>query len=289
MLGYQTSKYNLGVIPKMVYLFGTIFNDLNIPRMADDGTSLNQLIKVPITYAPKDKVLERVQADPKLDKKPAVQLPMLSYEHIDTVYDSGRKLSAMNRIAVMDTASTDHVKTQWTPVPYNFIFQLYLYAKGQLDLNNMIEQIFPFFTPELTIKADLIPETGKLWDIPVVLNQNQRNDQYQGAIADRRLLYQTLNFTVKGYLFGPIIKHPVIKFADVKFYDAVLYEDITDAVGHLSWIDRVTVQPGVDANGNPTTNVATSIPLANITANSNFGYIIDRFGHTANSEPSGGE
>jgi len=38
-----------------------------------------------------------------------------------------------------------------------------------------------------------------------------------------------------------------------------------------------TIIPGLDANGNPTSNVSISIPISNITANDNYGYITDFF------------
>jgi hypothetical protein len=287
MLGYKTSNHVLGVIPKMVYLFGTIFNDLRIPRMDSSGEYLNQLIRVPIIYGPKDKVLTRVAADPSISREEAVTLPIMSFEHVDTLYDHERKLSSMHKIVVKDP-DNGYMQSQYTPVPYNFLFDLHLYAKNNLDLNNMLELILGFFTPEFTIRADLIPSMEKLWMIPVVYNNQRKQDKYEGKVEDRRDLVTTLHFTVKGYLFGPVVRHPVIKFANTTFYIPSGNNTMEEAIGNTEPASRVTVRPGLTANGEPTTVLEESVPLANIEADDNFGYIIDITGPLgANS--NGGE
>ncbi len=289
MLGFQTSHYDLGIIPKMVYLFGTIFNDLQIPRMDTDGNTLRQLIRVPIIYSAKDKLLARLAGDPGLDRKPAIVLPMLSYEHVDMQYDNNRKLGSMNKYVVIDD---DHnkMKRQYTSVPYNFIFHLHVYAAHALDLNNIIEQILPFFTPEFTVRANLIPRMAKTWDIPVAYTGIIKNDEYPGKVEDSRHLTSTLMFTVKGHLFGPIVTQPVIKFANTNFYIPEPGHTIEEAIGETDPIDRVTVQPGLTANGEPTTNAELSVPIANIEANSDWAYITTVYGGPLGANtPYGGE
>ena len=39
---------------------------------------------------------------------------------------------------------------------------------------------------------------------------------------------------------------------------------------------KVVIKPGLDANGNPTSNSSASINIDSITANDNFGYIINK-------------
>ena len=40
-------------------------------------------------------------------------------------------------------------------------------------------------------------------------------------------------------------------------------------------LEKITITPGLDANGNPTANSAQSINIANISANDNYGFAID--------------
>src|SRR5947199_252124 len=101
---------------------------------------------------------------------------------------------------------------------------------------------------------------GQTWDIAVVYNgfeiQDGNNGQDMVKIEDRRMAQRTLKFVVKGWLFGPVVTHPIIKFVDVKFYVTVGNNTIEQAIGNTAPIDRVTVQPGLTANGQPTTNAA---------------------------------
>jgi hypothetical protein len=68
-----------------------------------------------------------------------------------------------------------------------------------------MEKIIPFFTPDYTIKLNLIPTLGIIKDIPIVLNNADYEVVYEGDIhSDTRMVIWTLNFTLKGYLFGNI-------------------------------------------------------------------------------------
>ena len=59
--------FYFSTIRKYVILVGTLFNDIKIYRTDKDGNN-TQLIKVPILYGPKDKMLARVVQDPGIDR-----------------------------------------------------------------------------------------------------------------------------------------------------------------------------------------------------------------------------
>lgn len=99
----------------------------------------------------------------------------------------------------------------------------------------------------------------------------------------------TLSFTMTGYLFGPIRRHPLIKFANVSFYDATRFDNIGDAVGNTVAIDRVTVQPGQDANGNPTRSSALTVSYQDIEADEPWDYVVTVYGSLGLGEGTGGE
>ena len=49
---------------------GTLLNNIRITRTDANGNTID-LLKVPITYAPKDKMLARIMQDPALDRPTA--------------------------------------------------------------------------------------------------------------------------------------------------------------------------------------------------------------------------
>lgn len=266
-------QFYFQTIRKYVSLFGTLFDEIFISKTNPTTGRLEQLIKVPVTYAPKEKMLARVGQDPDIDRPSAViTLPLISFEMTDVQYDTSRKLVTTNRIAkTSTTAGANMLQYQYNPVPYNFGFRLYVYVKNAEDGTKIIEQILPYFTPEFSVAVHLIPEMDVNMDIPIILNSIHQEDSYEGGFAERRALIWTLDFTLKGYLYGPIKKSAIIKFANTTTY--LPSGDMATAVGNTTFTTATTTQPGLTANGTPTSNADLSIPVNQIYANSDFGYV----------------
>jgi hypothetical protein len=267
--------YYFSTIRKYVTLFGTLFDTISIVRT--DGTGhMTQFIKVPITYSPKEKMLARVGSDPDLDRQTATPtLPIMAFEMTDIRYDPSRKLGTVKRIAVSKPTDPEVLKYQFTPVPYNFGFRLHVMVKNAEDGTKIIEQILPYFTPDWTTTVHLIPEMEVTMEIPVVLDSITQDDVYEGNWQDRRSLTWTLDFTLKGYIYGPVKTGKIIKFANSVFYtpqgaaDGELYK----YVGNTSPVAYLQTQPGLTPEGNPTSNAALSIDPHLITATTDYGYV----------------
>ena len=260
-------------IRKYIIYFGTLMNDIHITREDANG-NLHSVLKVPLTYAPKDKMLARISADPNLDRDTALQLPRMSFELTNLFYDGLRKLKTQGRVVKKDIANDPNKHSyQYNPVPYNLNFTLYVYVKNAEDGTKIIEQILPYFAPEWNASLNIIPELGIVKDIPIQVMSVRSEDDYEGDFSQRRALIWTIDFMMKGYLWGPIKTAPIIKFANSNFYVGSS-TDINDDVGNTDPISRVTVQPGLDANGDPTTNVDISISRDLIEADDDWAYII---------------
>ena len=59
---------------KVVVAFGTLFNGITLVRKDNSGT-IQQSMKVPLAYGPRQKYLVRLADDPDLSKSTAVTLP----------------------------------------------------------------------------------------------------------------------------------------------------------------------------------------------------------------------
>ena len=53
-------------VRKAVALFGALFNNINVIRTNSSGQVISQ-VKVPLSYAPKNKYLERIRENPDLE------------------------------------------------------------------------------------------------------------------------------------------------------------------------------------------------------------------------------
>ena len=203
--------FYFSLIRKYVILMGTLVNNIRITRTDKNG-NVTALLKVPVTYAPKDKMLARVFQDPNIDRQTAVApLPLISFEMGQMKYDGSRKLPTINRIAVKKASEADKFKYQYNPVPYNIEFKVYIYAKNAEDGTKIIEQILPFFTPDWTTTVSLIPEMEVTMDIPIILNNISYNDTYDGQFVKRRAIVWSLDFVCKGFLYGPVKSGGIIK------------------------------------------------------------------------------
>lgn len=275
------TPFYFSLIRKYVILVGTLFNNIKITRTDSEGNQ-TALIKVPITYAPKDKMLARVIQDTAIDRQTAtIPLPAISFEMGKMQYDGTRKLNTIGKVAVKKEASSaSKLKYQYNPVPYNIEFKVYIYAKNAEDGTKIIEQILPYFTPDWTTTVNLIPEMEITMDIPVTLNNIGYSDNYDQEYKERRAIMWTLDLVLKGYLYGPVKKSGIIKFVNVNFYIPNVEDGkLSTAVGNSAIVEKVTVQPGLDANsaavnyyGQPNTSIPT-IPYNEIEVSDDFGFI----------------
>lgn len=277
--------YSFDLIRKYTGAFGALFKEVVVERKDASDGSVRQKVRVPISYAPHEKTLARVLADPNISRGAAAILPVMTFEMGDPTYDPTRKL---NSIGVVVVEEAGKYRRQYDPVPYNFPFTLTIVSKTHADGNAILEQIVPFFTPEFPTTMELVPEMRRNWDVPVVLDSiGKPSESWDGTFTDRQHVYWTLGFTMKGYFFGPIKSHPVIKFVDVRLYQPST-NTAAEGVGITDPVDRVTTQPGLTANGEPTSNAALTIPWQDINASDDYGIIVNIYGNLDPAEGTGG-
>ena len=260
--------YN-GIIRKYIIMFGRMFNDIDVVRYNGDDAA--QTIRLPIAYGPSEKWLTRLDEDAGLNKAVAVQLPRLGFEMTSMNYDPTRTLNKMTKSSSPSTY-TNSVSSQYTPIPYNFNITLTGMFAYQEDAVQVTEQIIPFFRPEWTMSLKLLDSIPDYYDIPTVLNNMSMEDTYEADFMSRRAIIYTWDFTVKGYLFGPVRNKGVIKRTIIDISNNSTSDPIGTEVGPDK---KITLTPGLLANGSPTSNTSASVPLANISANSNWGYAFE--------------
>jgi len=266
-MGHPTFFFNTK--ERMVIAFGRLFDGVHIER--SNGT-VNQLVRVPLTYAPKNKLLLRADQDPDNLKTAAVELPHMAFEVTsDFIYDSSRKLPPLERYVHLDPTDSNKFRRQYVAVPYNLHFNLYVYINHISDGAKIVEQILPFFTPDWTLNIEFIPETKLAFDVPVVLqNVSMDDDHWDGSFTQRRVLVWTLSFVMKTYFLGPIKSKPIIKFAYERF---VIDPAGSEEISNGDILAQAQVHPGMLANGSPTSNSSLTVDPNTIYATNTYGYV----------------
>jgi hypothetical protein len=284
MLGHTFYHQHLR---KYVIVFGTLFNDIIVQRK-DNAGNVVQDIKVPLAYAPKEKALARIAADPDLSKQVGMVLPRMSFEMNSINYAPERKLNKIHRNVSAFADDKTKLYAAYNPVAYDVGFELNIFTRYAEDSTQILEQILPFFTPEWFVTMNLIPEMNWKQDIPIVLNGVSMQDTYEGDFETRRALIHTINFTLKGYLWGPVRKSGIIKTANVMTHvdTSTVYANqhpsntvfanvnVTDSSKPGYYIhSRTTTTPGLLANGSPTSNASASVGIGSIDEDDDYGYI----------------
>jgi hypothetical protein len=266
------NTFSHGLIRDYVVSFGTLFNNIKINRTASSGES-DSTIAVPLTYSPQQRYIARINEDLGLDKPVAITLPRMSFELIGMTYSTERKLNTMHRLHRSNPIATSNtnITTSYSPVPYDFQFQISVYVSNIEDGTHIVEQILPYFTPEFTVSLKSATALGVNLDLPIILNSVVTDDNYEGSFDGRRVIVWTLDFTLKGNLFGYMSgSSGIINKAYIN-----LHPTMNTAPLAANGYDQIAIQPAMFANGSPTTNAAASVPVNQINANDTFGIATD--------------
>lgn len=207
---FETTYYNQS-IRKLVVAFGTMFSKIKVQRLDNDGV-VGQVVAVPISYGPKEKIFVKLRQDPKQTNHIYTILPRMAFEIVGFNYASDRKLNKTNQIRCY---KGDTVTATYSPAPYDINIQLNILTKGAEDGFAIIEQILPIFNPEYIFTIDPITGMNIHQDVPVVLNGVSVMDDYEGDFNVRRLVTHTLDFTAKTQIYGPVTTSGVITRTDV--------------------------------------------------------------------------
>jgi hypothetical protein len=212
--------YYFSTMRRLVSAFGRQFINVHVQRVDAEG-NLQRLIKVPLSYLPKQKFYRRLRERSSIKEEGArirMDLPRMGFEMTGMQYDAGRKLITTGKNTGPRIADVTKRLRQFQPVPYDFSFDLHIATKNTDDGLQIIEQIVPFYTPFFNLPVIEIPELDIRRDIPVILQSVTPGDNWEGAIEERRILTWTLSFVAKGHLYPPITDAEVIKIIKMNIH-----------------------------------------------------------------------
>jgi len=224
MLG--NAQFYHRTIRKMVIVFGTLFNDLEIVRYTQAGVPKEKW-KVPLSYSPKERFLTAITSDPNLIKSINTIVPRMSFNLDSLEYDVNRK-QVSTLMNFSESSVNNSLSTQFLPVPYNFQFSLSIYVRNTEDGTQILEQILPFFTPDFNVTVDFIPEMDQKYNVPIILDSVSSTVEYEGGMSEgsTRLILWDLTFTAKGFIWPPVETSKYIKTANTNSFIDLTTKDI---------------------------------------------------------------
>ena len=254
-------------IRKSVAIFGSLFNNIYVLNKNSAGAVI-QTKKVPLSYAPKAKFLERIRehADLDLDQKVALKLPRMSFEILAYTYAPERQLQKMGSFNRVGLTDSDRVKI-FAPVPYTLSMQLNIFTKAQDEALQIVEQIIPFFNPQYTITIKpFSAHADILEDCPITLSGMSYSDDYEGALDSRRTIVYQLDFEMEANFYSGVLNTQIIRKVTTEQY-------------------LMDVANGLVADSDVKVSTLTVLPNPlNVSADSDYGFTTTLVSHVDSSQ-----
>lgn len=246
-------------IRKAIIAFGTLFNNIQIRRTNAQG-EVAQSLFVPLSYAPKQKFIDRIREAPELEPGRAtyqITLPRIGFEITSLNYDPSRKLAITQTVRAVDTTAGG-VRYSYVSTPYNMGIGLSVFAKNQDDGLQIVEQILPYFNPDFNVTVNEIPELGVKTDLQIVLDNVSYQDEWEGSFDKRLSVIWDLNFTIKINFYGYIRDANLIKKTIQNIYT-----------------DNTLFEGSSPVNTNVGTRITTEVDPSSATPLDNYSYVQD--------------
>ena len=228
MAGYYYYK----VLRKTIIQFLNLFSNVNIGRYDQTGTLLRN-IKVPLVFSPRSKAYLWVRENSRNEE----MLPMLSVEIQSIDFDVTRMGNKHKEITVTPSVSGGNTALYKNVIPYNITFNLRMWCLHMVDVDQIYEQILPFFSPHVFTRI-YIPEVDTNIEVKVILQSCSPEMSEDASEEEARVIRWSTMFTVQTWLFKPLTQTGVIDTIFANLYST-----------EQSWASRTTTAPYVTAGG----------------------------------------
>jgi hypothetical protein len=205
------------MMKKYIVAFSYVFSDLHVQRFDEFG-AVQKDIKVPLTYAGKSKLFQKLQRESEIDRKISTMLPRISFIITSLMPDPSRRLNNLNVIPT--SADMEESDFLYQGQPWNFQFNLTAWGKYMEDVLMMTEQIAVFFRPDLALTVKEISSLNVERNITITLEDVTLEIQEEIAAEENRQFMADFSFLMKGWLYPPVSTNTeIIKEINVKYLD----------------------------------------------------------------------
>lgn len=211
--------FHFNIFRKTTIQFLNIFNNIKIAKYDSDG-KIQTYHKVPLKYAPKQKFFYWLY-----QRKHEVRLPIMAGFIIGVspaINDRGS-----NKNIVLKTCDGKSIHKNLLPITINY--QLSIASLYLSEIDQIIEQILPYFTPYVITKINL-PELNNSFDCKVILDSISPEQDVEIPEDNYRTINWNLDFTVHTYIMQPISDNKYIESININLKDfntGALYETIS--------------------------------------------------------------
>ena len=193
------------VFRKTIVQFFDAFNDIKIARYADDGKTIDRYIEVPIKHSIKEKMYYWLN-----ERKDDEVLPMITAYISSIDFATDRKVNSAYGFAASCNFDNATYEKYLHPCPYNLTFTMNIWALHMADIDQIMEQILPFFCPHIFVRIT-IAELNTSFDTKIVFRSATPEVSHEMADLEYRVINYTLDFEVQTWFFKPTTDTGLIK------------------------------------------------------------------------------
>jgi len=213
------------VFRKTIIQFFDAFNDIKIARYSDDGRTIDRWIKVPIKHSVKEKVYYWFD-----ERKDDEMLPMITAYISAIDYAADRKVNSFHAFtANCDNIVQGSVSQFLHPCPYNLTFTMNIWALHMTDIDQIMEQILPFFCPHIFVRI-YIDDLDIAFDTKIIFRSATPEISHEMADLEYRVINYTLDFEVQTWFFKPS--------SDVGLIQKIYGSYFTDAQSFRTYVNQ---------------------------------------------------
>jgi len=214
-------KFYYQAMRKTIVQFLDLFDGIAIARYDLSTGELLKYVSVPFKFAPKMKEWyweEKTDSDTGQRIRDKV-LPMMACNLLNVETATNRLVNSKYR-ARTTVQQDDNIERFFSPVPYDYTFEVKIAAEYMVDVTQILERVLPFFDdcmyirltiPELDIVNTSETEGAHPLDLKVLYEGSSKEETLDYGDEDYRVIMWTLSFKVEGYLFRPKYSYPIIK------------------------------------------------------------------------------
>lgn len=218
----EDQRFYYQAMRKTIVQFLDLFDGITIARYDVPTGQLLKYVSVPFKFAPKMKQWywsEKTDPETGLRVKDKI-LPMMACNLTNVEPAESRNVNQKYR-ARTTVQEDNNIERFFSPVPYDYTFDIQIAAEYMVDITQIMERILPFFDPYIFIRLTIpeldiirdpnIKEGAHPLDLKVIYDGSSKEETLEFAEDDYRIILWTLNFRVEGYLFKPKYSYPIIK------------------------------------------------------------------------------
>lgn len=226
-----TSYYYNEQFKRAITQFSSIFSGLSVHTGVQTDGAIHEL-EVPVRYGSIDRVVAAVSngfTQNKMMTLPVMSTYLLA---VDLAPERRKGVGFTERKTVLQQGGvypTDlKVMERVMPIPYDFTFELAIYASNMDQMFQILEQLLIIFDPTLQIQTNDSPYDWSRQTNVELLSIEQEENYPIGT--EKRMIVWTLNFRMEGWISPPmdfkenLVKKIVMRFGDLDRFSLNEYD-----------------------------------------------------------------